>query len=485
MRIALVLASIVAAVSAPRPTPSPPPPTGAIAIVINGDRLPIEPPPRFLGNELYVPVRKTLEALGLPFERSGGRVVTQVGSKTVNVAPTIEIKDVLYAPLRFFTDSLGAQATFDRHDNTVSIVAQLVGRTAAGLIATESGFVRVGTVAAVDVLSDPPTITLGYDSGPKTISIAPNAIIEMEDVNANVTTPGELGDVRPGDFARVEMRKDGRVVHVIDAFGSRYGRIIAAAAGQFVLDDGQVIADGHTTEVALDGKAASFADLRPGDSVSVRYNVETNEVREVLASRAAVAASPSAGVATTIEDDATRPLRPGDTVRVVLHGTPGGSATFDIGSYVTDQTMQESAPGRYEGTYVIPPGANFATVPVIGHLSLAGGSTMDAVAAQPLSASSAPPGITDFAPDAGTTVNSARPAIYAAFSAGAVPVNASETALWVNGRDVTAECVRTPQFIQYLPSYSYSEGPVRVTVRVADRAGNATTKSWTFTIRTR
>ncbi|MBV8723575.1 MAG: hypothetical protein JO277_15600, partial [Candidatus Eremiobacteraeota bacterium] len=78
-----------------------------------------------------------------------------------------------------------------------------------------------------------------------------------------------------------------------------------------------------------------------------------------------------------------------------------------------------------------------------------------------------------------------RPGIYAAFASGAVPVNASSAQLWVNGRDVTSECVRTAQFIQYLPSYSYGNGPVRVTVRVSDKAGNVTTKTWSFAIRAR
>jgi hypothetical protein len=66
-----------------------------------------------------------------------------------------------------------------------------------------------------------------------------------------------------------------------------------------------------------------------------------------------------------------------------------------------------------------------------------------------------------------------------------VEVNPSSIVLWVNGRDVTADCVRSAQFIQYLPSYSYPNGPVRVTVRVGDRAGNVTTKSWSFTINSR
>lgn len=484
--------------------PSGPPP---LTIVINGDRLPIDPAPRFQDGVLFVPVRRTLEALGLPFDRAGSRISTQVGSKTVLLtvggrdaevdgqrvaleAPAVEIGGVLYAPLRFFTSVLGASVTVDRKKNSVTIVAQAVGRTSDGLVAGANGYERFGTVSAVDVVSDPPTLTLGYDSGPKTIPIARNASIEMLDVNANVSTPGELGDVRPGDFARVEMQKSGRVERVVDAFGSRNGTIVAVAGNQFVLGDGQVIGASRGTEVALNGQAAGFGSLLPGDVVMVRYNVESNEVREVLASRSISAASAPAVAANApriaaVESDASHALRPGDVVRVTLRGTPQASASFDIGSYVTGLAMHEQSPGSYAGQYAIPVGANFAEAPLIGHLTAGGVAAQDVQAAQTISASSRPPGIADFAPDFGATVNSNRPAIYATFAAGAVPVSSSSAWLWVNGRDVTADCVRTAQFIQYLPSYSYPDGPVHVTVRVADRAGNTTTKSWTFTIRTR
>lgn len=474
-----------------------------IAVVINGVALSLQPPPLLSGSLLLVPVRRTIEALGLEFDRSGNRITTQVGAKTVSLtigsrealvdgrsvaleAPPVELSGVLFVSLRFFTDVLGAQATFDRRTNTVTIVAQLVGRSADGLVKVGGGFARYGTVAAVDVLSDPPTITLGYNGGVKTIPIAPNATIDVEDVNVNVTAPEELADVRPGDFARVEMRKDGRVERVVDEYGSRSGRIVAIAGAQFVLDDGQVIGDGRTTEVALNGKAASFADLRPGDTVTVRYNVETNEVREVLASRsiASAPAEPGALAVSSVESDANRPLRQGDTIRVTLHGTPGAAATFDIGSDVANQAMREVSPGTYAGSYTIPRGANFDDVPLIGRLA-AGQARAQGQAATPISASSVPPGIADFAPDAGSTINTDRPAVYASFVADAVPVNPSSAIMWIDGRDVTSECLRTAQFIQYLPAYSYPEGPVRVTVRVSDEAGNTTTKSWAFTIRTR
>ncbi len=474
-----------------------------IVVVINGNVLALQPPPRFEGSLLLVPVRRTIEALGLAFDRSGNRITTQVGSKNVTLtvgsrqaqidgatlaleAPPVEINNVLYVSLRFFTDVLGAQAHFDRRTNTVTIVAQLVGRSADGLVKVGGGFERFGTVAAVDVLSDPPTITLGYNGGVKTIPVAPNAVIDVENVNVNVTSPGELGDVRPGDFARVQMRKDGRVERVVDEYGSRNGRIVAIAGSQFVLDDGQVIYDGRTTEVALNGKAAAFTDLRPSDVVTVRYNVETNEVREVLASRSiagTAATAPGALAVSSVGTDANRPLRQGETIHVTMHGTPAAAATFDIGSDVANQAMREVSPGTYAGSYTIPRGANFDEVPLIGRLA-AGQARAQGQAPQTISASSVPPGIADFAPDAGATVNTTQPAVYASFVADAVPVNPSSAFMSIDGRDVTSECVRTAQFIQYMPSFSYPEGLIRVTVRVSDQAGNTTTKSWTFTIRT-
>ncbi|MGA8385595.1 MAG: copper amine oxidase N-terminal domain-containing protein, partial [Candidatus Cybelea sp.] len=136
-----LLPLLLLAAAAPRP----------IGIVINGNVLSLDPGPRFEHKLLYVPVRRTIEALGLAFDRSGNRIVTQIGSKTVVLTigspiaqvdtgqlalegPLLEIKDVLYVPLRFFTDILGAQAHFDRHTNTVTIVAQLVGRSSRGLV---------------------------------------------------------------------------------------------------------------------------------------------------------------------------------------------------------------------------------------------------------------------------------------------------------------------------------------------------------------
>ena len=495
----LFAALLLGATPAPSPKPTGGPP---ISIVINGVRLPVEPPPILYRGELFVPVRRTIGALGLQFIRNGAHVGTQVGAKVVQLtigsrtalidgqpieldAAPVEVKYVLYAPLRFFTDVLGAQASFDRKRHEVNIVALLVGRSSNGLIVTHTSVERYGTVTAVDVNSSPPTITLEDNSDVHTVPIGANAIVEMRDVAASVTVDGELGDIRPGDFTRIYMTRQGHVERVVDAFGSYSGRIAAATSEEFVLTDGHVIVPDRTTKIELNGKTAQVSDLQVGDLVTVRYNVETDEVRTILVSRAETQAAPQAGGPTiaslTLSTD--QPLRPGDSVTVTMHGTPGGAATFDIGSYVTSIAMTETAPGAYTGNYTIPQGANFSSVPIIGHLRVGAMDAPDVTAGQQLSASSSPPGISDFAPAEGSVVNTNSPAIYVTFAADAVPVNPSSVTLWVDGRDVTSESVRTPVFIQYFPSYTYRSGPVHVTVRVADLAGNTTTRSWTFSIR--
>ena len=470
-----------------------------IGIVINGERLAIDPPPRMVKGHLLVPVRRIIAALGLDYAQSGRRIVTHVGYKTVTIqvgsrsadvdgdATTLEaapvvIKDVLYAPLRFFTDILGSQASFDRRGRTVTIVAQLVGRSGNGIVTTSKRVEQVGTVTAVDVDSDPPTVTLSFNASIRTTPIAPNATILLEDVNANVTVAGELTDVRPGDYAHLFGPTLASANRIVDQFGSRVGTVAAVAGGQMVLDDGHIIVPGRNSRTSINGVAASIDDLHLGDSVAVRYNVATNEVREILAGRAVPDTGAPSAIA-SVATSASRPLRANDLLNVTLRGTPGGAARFDVGPYVLGLAMSERDAGTYVGSYRIPNGANFANVPIIGHLR-AGGADYARQAPDEISASSSPPGVGEFAPGEGAVVNSSRPSLYATFESDAVPVNPSSIRILVDGHDITASSVRTPRFVHYVPLVPYPDGVVRVTVRVADLAGNVTSKSWSFTIRT-
>ncbi len=496
-RAALLVAAMVALTAAHHALPVP-----EIGIVINGETLPLEPPPLLSGGILLVPVQRTVHALGLDFSAQGSSMTTHVGEKTVVLrdgshvatvdgvrvfldAPATRRNGVFYAPLRFFTAVLGAEATFNRRAHVVAIVSQLVGRSGLGDFTVGNRTVEVGTVTAVDVDSEPPTVTLSFNGSIRTIPISNNALITMHDVGVDVDVSGELTDIRPGDYAEIAVRRDGTVTSVVDEYGSRYGVVAVVNSNELLMQDGNVIAPDRDTEVSLNGKAAAFGDLLAGDRVTVRYNVETGEVREIVAERAAEPTSGQSGTAsiTDVGIDATHPLRSGDTLNVTMHGTPGGAATFDIGAYVEGIAMAERAPGTYVGSYDIAANANFADTPIVAHLQMQDGSTMQARAAQTLSASGRAPGISAVGPSDGAVVTLNSPAIYATFVTDAVPVNPSSIRLDVNGHDVTPECLRTAHFIQYLPQMTYRRGTIRVSVRVADEAGNTATKSWTFTIR--
>jgi hypothetical protein len=484
------------------PKPAPP-----ISVVLNGQRLPLTPAPRIVGGHLMVPVRAIIEALGFRFAFDGKNVVTNIGSKTVTLregsrnafvdgnpvaldAPPKEVRGTLFAPLRFFSNLLSAQSTFDRKTSTVTVVAQLIGRSGNGITTSGDKVLQEGTVQAVDTNSNPPTITIAYNASVRTVQIAPNAQILLHDVNANVTVQGELADVSPGDYAKLSGPSSSVSDSVVDSYGSRVGTVAAVGANAIVLSDGHVVVPGRQTTVSIDGQAATLAQARIGDSATVRYNVNSGDVRDISLASASVTATPEPEPVTTvpfiasITTDATRPLRAGEWLDVTMRGTPGAAATFDVGPYVAGIAMAQPSPGLYTGRYKIPQGANFADVPVVGHLRVAGGAPPAAArAAGTVSASSTPPGIGDFAPGDGSTVGSERPAIFATFVSNAVAVNPSSATMTVNGHDVTAACVRNANFIQYVPANAYAAGPVRVTVTVSDLAGNQTTKTWTFTIR--
>jgi hypothetical protein len=168
----------------------------------------------------------------------------------------------------------------------------------------------------------------------------------------------------------------------------------------------------------------------------------------------------------------------------VLRGTPGGRATFDIGTYLTNLPLLETQPGVYTMHYAIPPDVNFGPTSVYGHLTAAGADAPRVEAATLLAVSNTPPQITDIAPLGGQSVNNDRPSIYATFRTPAgVDVDTSSATINVNGHDVTPSATRTDQFIIYSPGLPLADGTVSVRVQVADQAGNVQTRSWSFTIR--
>lgn len=476
-----------------------------IAIAINGEELPRDPAPRMVGGRLLVPVVRIYSALGIAVSREGNDLIAAAPAKTIALhigssratidnapifmqSPAIEIDGATYVPLRFVADSLGAQVTYNAQAARVDVVSSLVGRTPS-LNQSEGGTTQVvGTVSAVDLNSAPESITVERSGSVRTVSITSDAKITVQDVVTKTNISASLNDIHVGDAISVFLTKDGRVAQIIDRYASRAGIVAAVSASAVVLQSGFVITPERATDITVNGVAAHIGDLKVGDSLVLRSNPDTGEKRQIIVSRAVTATPQAAATGVAIESFTVAGkgiLRSGDTFDVTLKGTPGGRASFDIGTYLTGIAMHEETPGSYSAKYTIPPGVNFGQTPIYGHLSVGGSDAPRMQAPSLVAVSTTPPQITDVAPPSGQNVNNAKPSIYATFGSPTdVGINPSAVTIHVNGLDVTASATRAATFITYSPSVALPDGSVTVRVTVFDNAGNKTERTWTFTIRT-
>jgi hypothetical protein len=511
-RVALFICALLLAWTPAAAAPPQPPvdrPMREIALVLNGETLPTETPPEVIDGRVLVPLRTIFDALGVPLVRSGhtialhvplGDVVLTIGSAsaTFNDKPVdlgahvVEVDGTTYVPLKFLKIALGANASYDAHEARVEILSALIGRaTASEAPRTDGGMTVNGIAQAIDLNSAPPSVTVTQGSDQtRTISVNSSAVIYIEDVTVHSQVKATLGDIHVGDQVAIILTKNGSVHEIHDFYGSDNGTISAVSPIAIVLHDGKVVQPARTTEVLLNGAPAHLTDLAVGDAVTVRRNPLTKEIRQIIGSRTA---SPTATAVpingnvriTAFSFSATRPLHAGEGLDVNLEGTAGGHASFDIGDYLTGLEMREDAPGVYHGHFTIPDRFNINQVPVYGHLNLGGVESPRAEASGTLSAATTPPQIIEVAPSPGQTVDNPRPNIYATYLAPAqIPINASTATLSVNGHDVTSSATRTLGFITYTPGVDYPDGPIAVTVKVADAAGNTTARTWTFVIKT-
>jgi hypothetical protein len=497
----------IAAIAAPAPAPSPTAERAvrSIVIVINGETLEGEAAPEVVDRRVMVPLRAVFAAFGIPLVRAGreisatlasGVATVSVGSRWAHVngrsvlidqAP-FDREGTTFVPLLFIRDALGAVVSYDQKGAKIEIVSPFIGKNVNERAVSGGGSTLVGTVSAIDANSAPPALTVLVGGNPRTIAVTSSARFYVEDTTIRSQLRGELADVRVGDALRVILTKDGHVAEVHDFFKSATGAVAAVSPSALVLANGRVVTGDRVSEITLNGDPAKIGDIRLGDYVTVRSNPESGEIRQVIATRQIPpTAAPSAdlGIA-SFAISANRPLRAGEYLDVEMHGTAGGQATFDIGDYVTGTAMREEAPGVYRARFVIPERFNVVQVPVFGRLRAGTNQAPRIEAAAHLSAVTTPPAIVDIAPSSGQTINNPRPSIYATFnSPGDVGIDAASIVLTVNGRDVTSSAVRSANFITYSPASDIGEGLVQVTVRVADPAGNSSTRSWSFSIRSR
>jgi hypothetical protein len=324
---------------------------------------------------------------------------------------------------------------------------------------------------------------------------AAGAQIQVE-VNERPVKFGEVGAVREAGRVLIPLRAVGEELGATirwnaalrTVFGERGERRFELPVGQrqAVLDGRPVTLDvpaqmiRGTTMVPLRFVAEALGAEVAWDGAGSRVLVTTSGSG---GAPAAQRPPPEVRVA-SFRHDASGPLTAGSAVTVILAGTPGGQATFDLGSIARDVPMAEerAEPGRYVGRYVIPAGITEREVPLIARLRVGATDAPLIQAGTPLVIDSQPPVVASAAPADGSIVRNQRPNIYAEFSdAGGTGLDIESVRMRVNGADVTLDARVTPGFVIYTPE-ALPEGPVSVSVEAKDRAGNRMQKVWKFTV---
>ena len=109
-----------------------------ISIVINGETLPNEPPPRLVGGKILIPLRPVFNALGADVKSENKVITAQRGDRVVELVPNekeasingelveLEVPPLLfdgslYVPLRFVAQAMGDDVAYDGNTKTLTV----------------------------------------------------------------------------------------------------------------------------------------------------------------------------------------------------------------------------------------------------------------------------------------------------------------------------------------------------------------------------
>jgi hypothetical protein len=474
-----------------------------IRVVLDGEVLAFDVPPVEIQGRVLVPLRGIFERLQAYVEfdeatrtiharRGTVAIRLQLGSRTAYIndrpttldVPAMAIRGRTMVPLRFVSEALGAMVEWDGATRTVVITTGAAAPRPTPRAAAQPSVIE-GVLLGVNVERN--RITVARENVAYTITVTPDTAITRINVDTNTGGSVSLGELRRGDQVRVTVDAQSRAIAIRATYRVVSGRIEALTARLVVLEGGDAYRFAPDVDVRIDGRPGEISDLRPGMTVALRLNPQTNEVWGVEARRTAQLPTPPAPgqvVVSRFEVSPREPLRAGETLTVTLVGTPGGRATFSIGDTIRDVPMTERQPGVYVGTFTVRPGDDVTNAPVFGRLAVGNVVSPLVQSAAPVTIDTRPPRIVEMAPAAGARVPNNRPTIVVVADDGAGS-GIRGFRLFVRGREVTQEATQSDRILTYTPPQPLPDGRVEVRVQVVDRAGNSAEREWSFLVDTR
>lgn len=516
----------------------------AATVSVNGNPISFpDQPPVNAGGRLLVPLRAIFEALGATVGYNNGTIKANRGSTNLELSlgsdqaiingqrstldvPAQAVFGRTLVPLRFVGEAFGATVNYNPVTQAVAITAAPAGGTPSAPPATNTNTntntpsynVPGGTSVAgslINVNTAGGNITINENGQTRIYPLAAGAVALSQISIAQ--TPGAtplrqpargvaLNSLNVGDDVRLNLDATGRVTQIITAATVVVARVQFAGGNTILLDDDRettLTLGQNLSYVDAQGKPATTANLKPGDSVALFLSREGRQVYRV--SSYAPDYTPSGGANTgtpnplpggglpgnnapqiqLVSHNAAGPLKAGSRLDVAVRATAGQRLSFSLGAKIQNVPLYESTtqPGVYNGSYAVKAGDDVLDARVLARLSANNGFEDTAQSVEQVTIDTIAPRVFGTFPANNAFVNVNQPNIVVfADDLGGSGLGGATMEI-VNGaaRFPIQATVAPPTSINAVVPQALS-GLVNVRAVISDKAGNSAVSNFSFTV---
>ena len=495
-------------------------------------------PPVNSNGRLLVPLRAIFEALGATVSYSNGTIKANRGSTNLELSigsdqaiingqrstldvPAQAVFGRTLVPLRFVGEAFGANVVYNAATQSVAIASPAdatSGTPQTGGNTTPSYVVPGGTSVSgslLNVNTAGNTISINADGQTRIFPLAPGAVAlsQISIAPSPGATPLRqpargvaLSNLSAGDDVRLNLDATGRVTQIITAATVVVAKVQFAGGNTIVLDDNNdttLTLGPNLNYVDAQGKTASTANLRPGDSVALFLSRENRQVYRVSAYAPDYTVASNAGAGTPdplpgggvpgnnapqiqlVQHNAAGPLKAGSRLDVTVRATPGQRLSFSLGAKIQNVPLYESTTqaGVYSGSYTVKNGDDVLDARILARLSAANGTEATAQSGEPVTIDTVPPRVFGTFPanNSTVTVNQPNIVVFADDLNGSGLGGATMEIVNGNLRLPVQATVAPPTSINAVVPQPLS-GPVSVRAVISDKAGNSTVSNFSFTV---
>ncbi len=302
----VVIAGALALAGAQTPAPY-------VRVYVDGQQIGFDVPPMIAAGRVLVPLRGVFERLGAIVTwdpgtqtvlaargdteialRIGDPLARINGQRTPMDVPALVVSGRTMVPLRFVSQALGAQVTWDASTATVQVTSQgAYGAPPAqplppsqsyppGAAQPPTNTTVSGTVVRVNAGTTPAQIMVQAGNAVYTYSVAPTTAVIRVNAANNAGGSVAFSAVQPGDAVQIAVDQNGTASTIRATYKEVSGKVIAVTgSGVVVLESGDTYRLNPSAQATRGGAAVAASTLRAGDVVTLRVNPQTNEIWQV------------------------------------------------------------------------------------------------------------------------------------------------------------------------------------------------------------